>query len=145
DDTGGGSSSTSGGGGTTEPTCTGVLEDGVCVAACDPATCAPGNSCIGNRCPLVCEGQADCFPGQACTDAQDDTGLALRACLPSSKAAILGEIATSATSARAGRCAPTAPRVGRACVAAPLVPKGFAPTARRAPRRLVTQRPAVRR
>jgi hypothetical protein len=71
--------------------CPGVIEDGVCVGKCSPDVCLPGNTCVGNRCTLTCDGHQDCYPGTTCTDAvEDDTGAAIKICTPSPKAPILG-------------------------------------------------------
>ncbi len=95
--TGGGEPGTGGGpatGNATGNACPdGVIEDGDCVGKCTPETCSPGNTCVGNRCSLLCDGHADCYPGTSCGDAvEDDTGAAIRTCAATGKAPILGAI-----------------------------------------------------
>jgi hypothetical protein len=60
----------------------GVVRDGVCEAKCDPARCLAGNTCVDNRCVLVCNSHADCTRYvQECRPAvEDDTGAALFTC-----------------------------------------------------------------
>lgn len=84
---GGGDAATTG----SAPPCDGVLEDGVCVGKCSPDQCLPGNTCVENRCTLLCDTHDDCYAGTGCGDAvEDDTGAAIRVCSATAKSTILG-------------------------------------------------------
>ncbi len=57
-----------------------VTEDGTCEAQCVASRCKAGNVCVGNRCVLPCVDHGDCLDGQACLEASDDRGGAIRLC-----------------------------------------------------------------
>jgi len=65
----------------------GVIVDGVCEGKCDPSDCKEGNTCVGNRCVLVCDSHQDCdTDAQDCAAAvEDDTGKQILACQRSEK------------------------------------------------------------
>lgn len=53
-----------------------VTPDGVCEGKCEPDKCLEGNTCVGNRCVLVCSSHTDCYldGSQDCLPAvEDDT------------------------------------------------------------------------
>ncbi len=52
-------------------------EDGeqVCEGKCDPSLCVEGNTCVNNRCRLVCDAHTDCFQASAGSEIT-------QACLP---------------------------------------------------------------
>ncbi len=82
-----------GGSGGGDPCKGGVIVDGVCEGKCDPALCVAGNTCVGNRCVLVCDDHDDCANDgtQNCTAAvEDDTDAAVSVCLPNGKAPGVG-------------------------------------------------------
>src|SRR5688572_30033858 len=65
-------------------------EDGKCEPRCDPKECFEGNTCVGNRCVLVCDSHLDCYLDgtQDCTPAKEDgTGKDVAVCLPNGKVA----------------------------------------------------------
>src|SRR5512139_1867119 len=75
----------------------------VCEAKCEPDLCVEGNTCVGNRCRLVCDAHTDCFQmakgddlTQACIEviADSETGLndgaKIAVCETSPKAAAIG-------------------------------------------------------
>ncbi len=59
-----------------------ILEDGTCVAKCDPSKCLPGNTCVDNKCTLECTAHSQCTQyTQSCLPAkEDDTGRDLHVC-----------------------------------------------------------------
>jgi hypothetical protein len=70
----------------------------VCEGKCDPESCVTNNTCVGNRCVLVCTSHADCFSKldgdsftQGCYPVQADSASGLNdgetvfACVPSTK------------------------------------------------------------
>lgn len=65
----------------------GVVIDGVCEAECEPELCKEGNTCVGNRCMLVCDSHQDCdTDAQDCVAAvEDKTGAELFVCDRSEK------------------------------------------------------------
>ncbi len=66
---------------TTETCVGGVKVNGVCEGKCDPAKCLAGNTCIANRCELVCDKPADCnVDTQTCVAQTDDLGAAVNVC-----------------------------------------------------------------
>jgi hypothetical protein len=77
-----------------DPSCSGgVIVNGVCEGRCSPDKCLAGNTCVGNRCVLVCASQADCAPDgtQNCAPAvEDSTGAAIQTCQPNGKVAGIG-------------------------------------------------------
>ncbi|MFO0552904.1 MAG: hypothetical protein U0271_31240 [Polyangiaceae bacterium] len=71
----------------------GVIVNGVCEGKCTPDQCLEGNTCVGNRCVLLCDSQADCFQdgSQSCAAAvEDDTGSNINVCQPSGKSGGIG-------------------------------------------------------
>lgn len=63
-----------------------INADGVCEGKCDPSKCVAGNTCVNNRCVLVCDSQSDCFDDgtQICAPAiEDKTNAAINTCQPS--------------------------------------------------------------
>jgi len=70
--------------------CDGVLVDGRCEPKCVSSNCVAGNTCVDNRCALVCDSHLDCEIGtQSCVPAkEDDTGRAIFVCAESGKPAI---------------------------------------------------------
>lgn len=68
----------------------GVIIDGVCEGRCTPDKCLEQNTCVGNRCVLLCSSHEDCRPDgvQSCAPAvEDDTGAEVFTCQPSGVAA----------------------------------------------------------
>ncbi len=59
-----------------------ILEDGTCVAKCDPSKCLPGNTCVDNKCTLECTGHSQCARyTQSCLPAkEDDSGRDIQVC-----------------------------------------------------------------
>ena len=66
----------------------GLVEDGTCVAKCDPKDCLANNTCVGNQCQLQCTSYKDCQLGtQDCLSAKEDgTNKAIFTCQSSNKA-----------------------------------------------------------
>lgn len=59
----------------------GVIIDGKCEGKCDPKSCVEGNTCVENRCKLVCDSHLDCTPEeQECIPAETDEGKAVNVC-----------------------------------------------------------------
>ncbi len=71
----------SGGGGSGGVSCEGgVVVDGQCEGKCSPDLCLEGNTCVGNRCKLLCTSHNECFSPlagnevlQACAPEKQDT------------------------------------------------------------------------
>lgn len=62
-----------------------VNDDGVCEGKCSPSKCLAGNTCVNNRCVLVCDVHSDCLEdgSQNCMPAvEDDTNAAIMTCQP---------------------------------------------------------------
>lgn len=59
-----------------------ILDDGTCVAKCDPSKCLPGNTCVDNKCVLTCSAHSQCAKYvQSCLPAvEDDTGADIFVC-----------------------------------------------------------------
>ncbi len=71
----------------------GVVVDGVCEGKCTPDKCLDQNTCVGNRCVLVCTSHTDCAldGSQNCAPAvEDDTGAPILACTSNGKAPGIG-------------------------------------------------------
>jgi hypothetical protein len=104
-----------------------------CEEKCTPENCVEGNTCVNNRCRLMCEAQTDCFgpnaeTPQACIPTVTDskTGLldgpVINICAPTPKAPKIGVTCTGdescaaflacpdGTDCAAGGCAPEACR-----------------------------------
>ena len=66
----------------------GLVENGACVAKCDPTDCLANNTCVNNECQLECTSYKDCQLGtQDCLPAKEDgTGKAIFTCQSSNKA-----------------------------------------------------------
>jgi hypothetical protein len=63
----------------------GVVVSGRCEAKCDPSKCLMGdgwsNTCVGNRCELICTSDADCIQGkQQCTPVVADDKSMISVC-----------------------------------------------------------------
>jgi hypothetical protein len=71
----------------------GFVGHGVCEPKCKPELCLEGNTCVDNRCVLLCDGHTDCFPGtQECASAkEDDTEKDVLVCTGHGKAAGIGD------------------------------------------------------
>lgn len=85
---GSGGSGGSGGAGAADPCKGGVVVDGVCEGKCKPELCVEGNTCVANRCVLLCDSYRDCASdgSQSCLPAvEDDTSLAVFTCQPSGR------------------------------------------------------------
>jgi hypothetical protein len=79
--------------GTADPCKGGLLVDGQCVAKCEPALCVAGNTCVGNKCELVCSSYLDCLDdgSQSCLPAKEDgTGKAITTCQSNGKTPGIG-------------------------------------------------------
>lgn len=71
----------------------GVVVDGVCEGKCTPDKCLDENTCVGNRCVLLCAAHAECFEdgAQSCAPAtEDDTGEEVLVCQSSGKPTGIG-------------------------------------------------------
>ncbi|HVY47401.1 MAG TPA: hypothetical protein VHB21_16045, partial [Minicystis sp.] len=66
----------------------GLVQNGTCVAKCDPKDCLDGNTCVNNQCQLQCTSYMDCYLGtQDCLPAKEDgTGKSIFTCQSSNKA-----------------------------------------------------------
>jgi hypothetical protein len=68
----------------------GVVVDGKCEGKCEPSKCLADNTCVGNRCVLICASQQDCVAGQECAPTKADDGTDITACLYTQKAESIG-------------------------------------------------------
>src|SRR5690349_2416265 len=89
-----------GGPGGYDPCVGGVIIDGVCEGKCIPDRCKDQNTCVGNRCMLVCASHDACYHdgSQSCAPAvEDDTGSAILVCQPADKPAGMGASCVAGT------------------------------------------------
>lgn len=79
-------------GGVGDPCKGGLAIDGGCEAKCSPDKCLPGNTCVGNRCELLCTSHRDCFSdgSQNCGAAKDDSGKDVLVCQSSKQTPGIG-------------------------------------------------------
>ena len=68
----------------------GVVVDGVCEGKCDPTKCLADNTCVGNRCVLLCTSQQDCVTGQECATTKSDANQDVTVCVYTQKAENIG-------------------------------------------------------
>lgn len=71
----------------------GIIIDGVCEGKCSPEKCKEQNTCVDNRCLLVCASHGECQVDgvQSCAPAkEDDTGADILVCQASGKPLGLG-------------------------------------------------------
>jgi hypothetical protein len=71
----------------------GVVVNGVCEGKCTPDKCIQQNTCVGNRCLLLCASHAECHPDgeQSCLPAkEDDSGKDVLVCQPGGKPVGMG-------------------------------------------------------
>lgn len=76
-----------------DPCVGGVIINGVCEGKCIPDRCKDQNTCVGNRCLLVCAGHDECYHdgSQSCAPAkEDDTGKDILVCQSGGKPAGMG-------------------------------------------------------
>ncbi len=70
-----------------------INKDGVCEGKCTKDKCLAGNTCVDNRCVLVCDSHIDCLEDgtQNCAPAvEDDTSAAIMTCQPNGVTAGVG-------------------------------------------------------
>jgi hypothetical protein len=65
-------------------------DEGICEGKCDPSKCLAGNTCVDNKCVLVCTSHLECDSlTQECVPAkEDDTNKAISVCQPTGRAPI---------------------------------------------------------
>jgi hypothetical protein len=87
--------------GNAQGTCIGgVLRDGVCEGKCTPDKCIEQNTCVDNRCALLCASHGDCLADgvQSCLPAKEDgSGADILVCQPSGRPAGMGASCFSGT------------------------------------------------
>jgi hypothetical protein len=55
----------------------GSMDAGLCIASIFTESCAPGSTCVDGGCRQLCFCNADCAPGQCCSDTSGPPGFTL--------------------------------------------------------------------